>query len=282
MNLGIIYCCWESADTLVQSISPWLAARESYLGGHTYTICVVACPFRGFPQPEALDQTVAMVRQYRAKGEIDMIVSSPSPITEVEARTSALTWLRDSQAVEATIMVDSDEVFTERDITGLTTFMEATPFVAWYRLSLTNLVFDAQTRLVEPFTPPRVHRMHLTSPFSLTATAFYEDNNVMYDQAPGVNRSVQRDTDLASMTVPPSACAPLHYSWLSNLRSKQKVEYQRSRWGCCSFKWSDVGGLSFDLDYFKERGLIIPTTAGVSIGSCLTPAQPETSLTQKS
>lgn len=254
MRIGVIFCAWQSEDLLAASLVPWVAARRARLGGHEYVICAVACPFVGFPQTP-LDNTLPMLVDARDRHEIDGIVTQSEPIKETDARGRALGWLM-AQGVDIIYQADADEYPTESDIARIMAFVEATPLTAWYRLSLKNLVFDEHTHLVEPFTPPRIHRARVGG---YRVHSFWDDNNVTYGGV--ITRDLKRDVDFASMTVPKETAWVRHASWLSNERSRQKCAYQVSRGWLSSFRWDDQRGLCFNEAFYAKRGLPPPEVA---------------------
>lgn len=256
-RFGVIFAAWQSEDLLDESLSPWVAARQARLGGHEYVICAVSVPFVGFPQPEVLDGTVSSLQRALGSGDIDQLVTSPIPLTEVAARGEALRWLV-TAGCTVLVQADSDEAYRESDILGVARWVEANPFSVWARVSLRNAVFTRDQYLTEPFTPPRVHRVRVGS---YRAHSFWDDNNVLYGGT--ITRDLKRDVDaFASATIPTALCHPRHYSWLSDTRSRDKVAYQRRRWGHCSYQWDETTQtLAFDPTYYSRRGLPLPEVA---------------------
>ena len=254
MKIGVIFVAWQSGDLLSSSLLPWINARKQHLGGHDYTIAAVSVPFEGFPQEELLDSTMAVLHTEREQGEIDYHLQNVVPMKETEARGAALKWLVE-QGCDVTWQADADEFPTPQQIEGTLRFFETRPHVAWARGSLRNYVFDRQTYLVEPFTPPRLHRTRL--PGGWVASAFWDDNNVLYFREGQVNeRREIRDVDLPHVTVP-KRLSIRHESWLNDSRSRRKIAYQNARVGWqCSFDWDDArGGLIW------RDGQPIPETA---------------------
>ncbi len=257
-RIGVIYTAYQAEDLIEASLMPWLKARAAKLGGHEFIICAVCAPFDGFNHSATpIDSTRQALMAWRIVDEIDHLVSSFVPIKETEARGRALRWLVDEAKVDLLWMVDGDEFYQERDILGALAFVESNPLVDWFRLCLRNYVFDSRTYLVDPFTPPRIHRVHLGG---YRAHGFWDDNNVTYGGT--ITRDLKRDTDFASMTVPKEAAYVRHESWLSNERSRAKIAYQTDRWPSSSFSWDDSkGGLIWNAAHFARLGESIPETA---------------------
>ncbi len=61
-----------------------------------------------------------------------------------------------------------------------------------------------------------------------------------------------RYTCFTSRDIPVSLCYPLHYTWLDNQRSKDKIAYQQKHFGHCSFRINDLGKLEFDPEYYTK------------------------------
>jgi hypothetical protein len=218
-------------------------------------ICGVSVPFKGFPQEEILDRTQALLINERELGYIDHLIAGSTPMTEIEARSAALRWLV-NQGVEVLVQIDADEFYTNLDISNIFRFVESQPYISWFRLCLKNYVFDNNTYLKEPFTPPRIHRVEAGT---YRVHSFNQDNDVAYGGR--ITRDITNQERFSSMTIPQSIAWISHSSWLSNQRSKKKIEYQWARWGCCSYRWDHIKNvLAFDTDFYHSKGLPLPET----------------------
>ncbi len=250
MTIGLIYCAWQAADLVPLSLTPWIEAKRARLGGHEFVICAVSVPFESFPQTEQLDDTLHLLRLQHAPREIDHLISGDKPMKETEARGAALRWLI-SQGCTHSWMVDSDEIYTTDQIAAICGFVTSRPLTPWFRLSLRNAVFNAETYLVEPFTPPRIHKLAMVN---LAAFGFWDDNNVLYRSTGG---TLVRDIELSHLTVPKQCAWIKHLSWLNDARSKAKIDYQLNgrKWPTCSFAWDETKGLVWN------EALPIPETA---------------------
>lgn len=248
MRIGVIYVAWQTEGYIAPSLESWIRARHDQTGGHTYVICAVSVPFRGFPNDEPLDGTISQLTDYLKAGEIDHLITEPTDVLETEARGAALTYLL-SQGVEAVVQVDSDEFMTLDQIRAIFAFVAANPFVAWFRLSLRNAVFDTKTYLLEPFTPPRIHRVQVGS---FKATHFSADNDIAY--------GALSQNAMSSLTIPKELVWVSHLTWLDDLRSKRKVEYQtRARGWESSYRWNyETDHLEFNEAFYRARGLPLP------------------------
>ena len=246
---GIIWVGHQCEDMLERSLSPWIEARKSRLGGHDFVICAVSVPFEGFSQDGPQDDTVEALLARRVGGQIDHLISNlrmdgvddNRKWKETEARGEALQWLV-CQGCDLTFMVDADEFYTSTDIFRILKFVEVYPLVDWFKISLHNAVFNEKTFLKEPFAPPRIHRVKVRG---YQADSFWDDNNVLYCGT--ITRDLKRDIDLCCKTIPRSVAYPTHLSWLDNERSRKKCEYQESRSWKCSFRWNyDTGHLEWN------------------------------------
>lgn len=237
------------------SLSPWIKARESKLGGHEFVICAISMPFVGFPHEGQTDGTQEMLRRAANSGQIDHLIISDQPARETEARGQALRWLTtpttqaiapyDLNGVDYIWQVDADEAYTESDILGAANFVRSNGFITWFRIPFRNLVFTENQWLAEPFSPPRIHKTTAFVKPRYCVHSFCDDNNIAYSG--GVTRDIVPDTNFAHQTIPYTLCNPKHYTWLNNQRSRKKVAYQKARGWNCSFEWDDArGGLIFN------------------------------------
>ncbi len=257
MKIGCIFVAWQSADLLPSSLTPWVEAKRAQLGGHEYIVAAVSVPFEGFPQEEERDATRSILGAAAHVGDIDHVIVTDKPMKETEARGAALRWLVE-KGVDTLWQHDSDEVAAQDDIARIAAFVENQPYVTWFRLSLRNAVFSPTTFLVEPFTPPRIHRVHARG---YRAHSFSADNDVAYGGT--ITRDIIPQDRFSSMTVPTSVAFVRHLSWLNDLRSKRKCAYQQHRWAPpvgagCAFRWDETRGLVWNEEHFKLTGQPIP------------------------
>lgn len=245
-RIGVIYTSYDMDEYLFMSLNPWIAARKNYLDGNEFVICAVSVPFEGFPVSGRADQTSAHLKAALEADEIDHLITDDTPMRETAARGAALQYLLGKQNCDVIIQVDGDEKYLKKDISAIFKFVADNPFIAWFRISLRNIVFTPNQWLAEPFTPPRVYR-NVAPGRKYRLWNFADDNNIAYMGT--VTRDIRPDSDFASMTVPPSVAFPAHFTWLNDERSRRKIDYQRSRGWNCSFSWDDSkGGLIFNPD----------------------------------
>ena len=231
LKIGIIFVGFNCADTLTESLTPWIQARAQKLGGHEFKICAVNCPFEGFPQDEE-DSSYTQLTTHYANQNIDWVVRSNTPIKEIEARGAALKWLVEREC-DMIWQADADEFITIDQIEKVAKFVEKEKFTTCFKLSLKNYVFDTETYLIEPFQPMRIHRVESGN---YKIHGFWDDNNAFYGGI--ITRDFIQDVRFPCLTIPSSLVWIRHLTWQNSDRSRRKVEYQERRWGKCSFKWN--------------------------------------------
>lgn len=253
MKVGIIWVGHQCEDLMERSLAPWIAARATKLGGHDFTICAVSVPFEGFPQESEPDRTRTLLGFASTDNQIDHAIVRDKVMKETEARGAALRWLVD-KGVDVLVQVDADERYLPTQIEAIMRWVEANPYVDWFRLALRNLVFTVTQYLAEPFTPPRIHRVRVRG---YQVHSFHEDNGITYGGT--ITRDLLPDSQFSSMTIPKEVAWVEHETWLSDERSRRKVAYQIARWHHCSFRWDDVANeLRFDEAFYAARGLPLP------------------------
>jgi hypothetical protein len=252
MTIGVIFTAYNMADMIEKSFSPWLEAKTSNTGGHKYIICGISVPFEKFNDP-ACDDTVEILQDYHKSNNLDNLITDNQPKRETEARTLALKWLISNKA-DIIIQVDADEFYTINEIKNIFSFVEKNPFIDSFRGSLKNYVFDESVFMLKPFNPMRIHRV--TTHNRAIALEFWDDNNICYKLPEG---QTVLDTQLSVSTIPKFIAWTKHLSWLSNDRSRKKVEYQNARGWKCSFKWNYVlNKLEWNLDNLELNGEQVP------------------------
>lgn len=238
MKYGIIYCGYNTEEYIHESLAPWVGREDC-------VISAVSVPFNEYSQQEFYeDRTTLILHNYLNEKKIGYLTTFPRFIKEHEARNLALRKIK--EPVDAYFLVDSDEVYSKEDITRIFEFVETNP-VCWYSVALRNFVFDTNTYLEEPFTPPRIFR---TNFLGLTNPSFVWDNDMTYNHQEG--RFVH--TSIVGLDIPKEVAWVDHYSWLNNPISQRKVKYQTAHFkGICSYAWDEEKGLIFNEEYYKDK-----------------------------
>lgn len=250
MKIGVILTGFNMEEHVAPCLDAWVQARARQLDGYEFIICVVSVPFAGFPVAEE-DDTVECLAAHLVAHRIDHLITEPRNILETTARGMALNWLVRS-GVDILWQVDIDERYTAADISAVLAHIQRDEWSAWWRVCLKNYVFDESTYLVEPFTPPRIHRVRVDG---YRAHSFSADNDIQYGGR--ITRDIILQGRFASATVPQSVAWVRHLTWQSaGDRSRRKIAYQTARWGnVCSFAWDPDKGLVFN------PALPVPKTA---------------------
>ncbi len=249
-KFGIIYTAYNTENYVGATLAPWAKAREEKWGGHEFIICAVSCPFKKFGI-QTTDKTLAILQKWMGAGAIDCIITKDEPVEEIDARGEALKWLV-KEGVDFTWQADSDEFFEKKDIENIAKFVIGS-MATWFKVSYKNYVFTDDIFMVEPFTPARIHRMNSAG---FEARGFWDDNNVGYQNM--VTNEQKPDTQFAGVTIPKAIAWVKHLTWLSDERSRLKIEYQKARGWECSFAWDKENGLTWNEEYFKNKGQSIP------------------------
>ena len=253
MKLGVIFCGFNTAQYIPDSLSPWIEARRKQISGNQIVISAVSVPFVRFPG-ERTDSTAKIISDHFLKGDIDQCCVDNEPLEETVVRGNSLNYLK-SVGCDAVIQVDSDEFYTLEQIEKILNIVNFNPFVVWFRLSLKNYIFDGKTYLEEPFQPPRIHRVKTVDGYE--AVGFWDDNSIFYTNG---KNNVQ-DRAFPTKTVHKNIVWVKHMTWLNDERGRDKVNYQKSRWGSdlCSYEWDDEKKvLKFNEAYYKRMGMPIP------------------------
>lgn len=253
MKLGVIFCGFNTAQYISDSLFPWIEARRKQIDGNQIVISAVSVPFVRFPG-ERTDSTAKIISDHFLKGDIDQCCVDNEPLEETVVRGNSLNYLK-SVGCDAVIQVDSDEFYTLEQIEKILNIVNFNPFVVWFRLSLKNYIFDGKTYLEEPFQPPRIHRIKTVDGFE--AAGFWDDNSVFYTNG----ENTYQDRSFPTKTIHKNIIWVKHMTWLNDERGRDKVNYQKSRWGndLCSYEWDDEKKeLKFNGAYYKRMGMPIP------------------------
>ncbi len=258
MTVGVIYCAFATPDLIEKSLNPWVNYND---GINKIIISATSCPFLGFPEQDNTE-TLQILKKYEESCKIDSVFTSDKPITEIEARNKSLFRLIDlhfkNKDITSVILVDSDEIWNNEEISNLFKFLESEKNSNnyWHRINYRNLIFDG-TQYYSGFDPARVYwveknRLHLDSFLCDNYCNYYYEEHIIDCRK------------LNNCHVPENLVNPFHESWTNSERSRKKVKYQVEHFGngdanACSFKWNEERKcLEFNLDYYHKYNKQIP------------------------
>lgn len=254
-KIGLHFSAYESVEFIDKFLAPWLEFKKDKTNeliisaGH---VCFKEFQEMGFPV-ESKDGTCEVLARKHKNGEIDFFSFTESPLTEAEARTEILKPLLE-QNVGCLVISAPDEIFTVNQIKTIFEYIKKDPFLIWYRLEYKNLVFS-EDQFIRGFNPPRIFFNNR----GYKIVKFRADDEILYEK----NGQIIDYLQLPNKQIPFHICAPLHYSWLDNQRSYNKIKYQSLRWNSpngngCSFKINENGKLDWNLDFYKRVSQAIP------------------------
>lgn len=257
MRIGIIYTAYNSEDYIERSINPWIEAKTKKIGGFDFSIATVSMPFEKFPSSKQ-DGTLEKLQKITERGDIDtLFCDSNIPVNEWEARNLCLQYFKNNYPCDLFFMLDSDEFYDTNEIKSLFQYIESgDPLVAWYKVCLRNFVFNNKTYLTEPFMPPRIYRNRVGN---YEINKFTYDNDINYIHIK--NKEEKSHLELAYSTVPQILCNARHYTWLDDQRSRDKIDYQKSRGWMCSYYVNEQGRLDFNPEYYKKYNIPVPSVS---------------------
>jgi hypothetical protein len=259
MKIGIIAVGRDCAENLDEILYPWIQSFRF----HDIHICLISATFKemelaGLP-PIPDKATSDKIKSYALKYPANITsVSFDNYATEAEVREKGRQILMAGKInVDAIWLLDiADEYYTEKQISSVIRFIEKNSLIAWFKLSLKNYVFNKTKYLTNPFQPPRIW---YTRYGDKKLSQCNYDNDFIYKNP---NGEVFSDKNLPYLIVPANVAWIKHLSWLSDERSKKKIEYQLIRWNTCSYKWDhDNNCLTFNEEYYNKLGLGIPEVA---------------------
>lgn len=248
MRIGILATGFNCADYLDRALEPWLQYKEKY---NELIISAVSGLFTG-NEVLALDNTKELMLHAFNTKQIHYLALPIGSFDEATIRNLALTPLL-KENVDIVWLLDCDEIYTLEEIEKIIQFVNQDAFTACFRIEFKNYVFTVKT-YIKGFAPRRIWRVNYGSLLKLDK--FVWDNDAQYKNAQG---DIHLDSVLPTGRVP--IVTPKHFTWLNNIRSKNKILYQQKHFAHgagCSFKWED-NQLKWNLDYFQKTGEAIPT-----------------------
>lgn len=256
MKIGLHLAAYQCQEFVDKFFQPWIEYKNH--GGDLEVSVGHVCFKENFENGATICSTdgtelAILEKMPILEGKLQVLAQ---PMSEVEARNIILEPLRN---VDYVWIAAPDEIYTFDEIKRTVAYLDKESFIQTFHIEFKNLVFSEQ-QYVKGFCPTRIFKN--TGP---KVHRFFEDDEVNYVDECGVINSYR---NLSVKRIPIHVCNPLHYTWLNNERSKQKVRYQERRWNPpkgygCSFTWDDEQGLVWNTDYFQRTGQPIPIVYNV-------------------
>ena len=261
IKLGIIYTSYGMPEYIVKSLLPWIKARREY----DIKIAGLNAQFKEYHEMGIVDNDtdseyklmIAYNKNLIDHLEIQRIDEGMDNVkyeTETQIRNRGLQFLLKQDCTHILIW-DGDEVISEEEIDNLFKYLdkEENQFTPIYKIEYKNLIND-ENHYIRGFNPKRIWKVDLGE-WKLSQVIYDNDFSYIYK----LTGEPASDSNFAINQIPTNIINPLHYSWLNNERSKNKINYQLKRWGICSYKWnSQDNKVEFDYDFYRKNGLDLP------------------------
>ena len=243
-KLGIILTAYGLEEFVEPCLNPWKTFDVHF--------SCVSFQFEGF---DAQDNKKCINELKKFLPSQSIFYDEKKILKEHDARNIGLNYLKNDTEIDTFLILDIDEIYTEKDIENLLYFIDGEDFnwVAWAKINFKNYIFDGKS-WIDNFCPPRIFkRTHQM----LDLENFYWDNDITYKDINGKSIDYKQ---LANITVPKNKLHIKHLTWLNTERSKNKIKYQEKHFGLCSYQWNDLQKcVEINQDFYKKSGQIPPT-----------------------
>jgi GT2 family glycosyltransferase len=245
-KIGVIYCAYGTEKYIEPSLRPWLNRKKH----HDILIAGVHGMFKEYKDMGFVDHDVETLSLLK-KADLDYLYiqndyNNPEGSAyyeqEHEVRNNGLKYLLANEC-DYIILLDSDEIWTELEIENMIEYVQKNPFIAWFGVEFKNLTFSEKT-YTKGFCPPRIFKTSLNGK---KLTSLYWDNDFDYE-----GKSYK---EFSNKRIPTHLANPLHFTWLNDQRSFNKIEYQTQHFQNgfgCSFAWDQEKGLIWNEAFFQR------------------------------
>lgn len=246
--IGFLATAYNCADFLGQSIQPFI----EFCWKNENKISVVHSVFSEYHemgQPIlSADKTDKILGNLIESADIDFLHVAAEPLTESVARNLALAPLLEA-GCDTIFLVDlADELFTRENIEKIIKYVENHPESAVFQICYKNYFQNRTQYLAKSFAPNRIWRVNFP-PFQLDK--FHWDNDCGYKYG----ENIVSDKVLPNKVIPAGIAQIKHFSWLSDSRSKLKIEYQQKHFAPtgCGYIWNEEkSSVEFNPFFYKD------------------------------
>lgn len=253
MKIGLIITTYNNFDTLPKCLFNWFAFR------HNIKICVIDGLFNNYPiQNDSINSTDGTLEWLKFQSNnLDFIVNNEIQ-EESAARNKPLNILF-SNEVDYIISIGADEFYSQQEIQNLIKFIQLNPLIYSFRVNYRNLTFDDK-HYTDNFCPRRIWKVK-DNKYKLKK--FNYDDDCIFEGL--ITRDIISDAQLATINIPRSLVFPLHDTWREGKRSHDKVNYQISHFGHCSFRINpETNKMEFCPEFHKKHGILFPELHTIS------------------
>lgn len=254
MKIGLIYTSYGCKEYLDGSLGPWLELKKEL--GDDLLIASVSVPFKEYEGWQDEDEQSGTY----LLSVSDYVVLDPKYIQEHEARNIAFQWLK-KEKVDYYWLWDGDELTSVDEIKRMIRFVKNNYLNTWFKISYKNYIWDKNHYLSEVFAPPRIFSSSsYFDGIKVFAHRIAWDNDVVYHDDDGHIQFQQ--SKLSNIVIPSAVACPKHYTWLNDIRSKNKIKYQEAHFSHgagCSYKWNEkTQSVEFNEEFYKKTGQAKP------------------------
>jgi len=264
MNIGVLFTCYNCEDYVDSCITPWLNLREEY----NFIIACNSGMFKDYLELGIPEKNEGTVKKLVSKNlDYLTVLSGKNLIDEDYSRDISLDFLNGGSTgrgakCDLLIIIDGDEIFTEKNIRDILDFVMKNPDHDGYKISFKNHTIK-KGLFTYDYEHDRIFWMNRHGGIK----RFYFDNRFEYaDHFNG--KSDYKYSN--SLIIPKSVAYVDHYSWLSeDPRTKDKILYQNKRYSGmnyevpegqrCGFEWDHIrDSVKFSPSFWSGRGLQVP------------------------
>jgi hypothetical protein len=249
-KIGISAIGYECKEHLWKVLQPWKEIRSKYPNQFFISVAHGVFPeikSLGFPLLST-DGTIENLEICHNTGVIDSLKILPSPAYEKEIRNATLPYLF-SKDIDYLWLLDlQDEIYTEKEIISIISFIEKENFIPTFKINFKNYVFDTD-HYVNDFIAPRIWNNKLYQ----GVDKFYYDNEIIFKDG-------SRADQLPMKLIPNNIAFIKHLSWVGSKEYLiRKIEFQKLHYRECSYLWNkEKDCLEFDIQYYIKYNKSLP------------------------
>ena len=249
-KIGISAIGYECKEHLWKVLQPWREVRSKYPNQFFISVAHGVFPETkslGFPI-FSTDGTIEDLETCYNSGIIDSLKILQDPAYEKDIRNVTLPFLF-SKDIDYLWLLDlQDEIYTEKEIIDIISFVELENFIPTFKINFKNYVFDSN-HYVDDFIAPRIWNNKAHKGID----QFYYDNEILFKDG-------LKADQLSTKVIPQNIAFVKHLSWVGSKEYlNRKIEFQKKHYGQCSYIWNNEKDcLDFDLSYYKKYNIHLP------------------------
>lgn len=252
LKIGVLFSAYNCASYIDECMEPWLKLKKEL------NLVLAATNGRYILSPEEPDDMKGSHSLLKLLGKnLDFLLNScgENRWSEEQGRNYMLYYLLD-QKVDLIWVIDCDEIYTEKDIHNIISYIKENPNYDCYNLFYKNYYIKHPYWIDDGFSKSSLYWANRRGGLK----GFYFDCNIQYNNGDNIDPFSQDNIGIINKNI----AFIDHYSWIQDdprVKDKihnQNIKYAGEQEAKCGYIVDSQDNLTINKTFYKKRNLRLP------------------------